>query len=213
MSAAPAAPTATPPRNEIVAELPASRDARFVCREPLYVSLFWRALLALCAGALAGWALAVPALPRSLAVLLLLGAGLAAIAAIRLRSGAIHFAGDRSGLFFAAPRTGAAQRWLFVPWSNISRIGVQLLLDESGRKGLALSLRVSAHERRLFFARSVWRDAGLAVDGDSIRVAYPALLNSPYRLAAALRSLQNRHCRPVDGEPVAHGNETVTTPA
>lgn len=201
-------------RNEILAELPALSAARLICREPFYVSLFWRALLALCAGALACWALAVPALPRPLAVLLLLGAGLAAIAAIRLRSGAIHFAGDRSGLFFAAPRTGAAQRWLFVPWSNISRIGVQLLLDESGRKGLALSLRVSAHERRLFLARSVWRDADASdADGDSIRVAYPGLLNSSYRLAAALRGLQNRHCRPADGEPMVNGNETVTTPA
>ena len=205
-------------RNEILAELPALSDARFVCREPRYVGLLRRGLLALGAAGLACWALAVPAISAPLAALLLLVAGLAMVAAIRLRSGAIHFVGDCSGIFFAAApgvRSATAQRWLFVPWSNISGIGVQLLLEESGsRKGLALSLRVNAHERRLFFARSVWRDADAgAADGDSIRLAYPAALNSSYRLAATLRGLQNRCCDPVDGEPDLPGHETVITSA
>ena len=205
-------------RNEILAELPALSDARFVCREPLYVGLLRRGLLVLGAAGLAAWALALPALPRPLVALLLLVAGLAMVAAIRLRSGAIHFVGDCSGIFFAAApgvRSATAQRWLFVPWSNISGIGVQLLLEESGsRKGLALNLRINAHERRLFFARSVWRDANAgAADGDSIRLAYPAALNSSYRLAATLRGLQNRCRWPVDGEPDLPGNETVITSA
>jgi hypothetical protein len=203
-------------RNEILAELPALSDARFVCREPLYVGLLRRGLLALGAAGLACWALAAPAISAPLAALLLLVAGLAMIAAIRLRSGAVHFVGDCSGIFFAAApgvRSATAQRWLFVPWSNISGIGVQLLLEESGsRKGVVLSLRVNAHEWRLFFARSVWRDAG-AADGDSIRLAYPAALNSSYRLAATLRGLQSRCRWPVDGEPDLHGNETVITSA
>ena len=208
-------------RNEILAELPALSDARFVCREPLYVGLLRRGLLALGAVGLACWALAAPAISAPLAALLLLVAGLAMVAAVRLRSGAVHFVGDCSGIFFAAApgvRSATAQRWLFVPWSNISGIGVQLLLEESGsRKGLALSLRVSAHERRLFFARSVWREAlvGSAVDdGGSVRVAYPGVFNSSYRLAATLRDLQGRRCRVVDGESegwMARGNETVTT--
>ena len=203
-------------RNETLAELPALSDARFVCREPRYVGLLRRGLLVLCAAGLAGWALAAPAIGASLAALLLLAAGGAMIVAIRLRSGAIHFVGDRSGIFFAAPRA-AAPRWLFVPWSNISGIGVQLLLEESGRKGLVLSLRVNANERRQFFARSVWREAlvGSAVaDGGSIRVADPGVFNSSYRLAATLRDLQGRRCRVVDGESegwMARGNETVTT--
>lgn len=207
-----------PRRNEILAELPALSDARFVCREPRYVGLLRRGLLALGAAGLAAWALAAPAIAAPLAALLLLVAGLATVAAIRARSGAIHFVGDRSGIFFAAApgvRRATAQRWLFVPWSNISGIGVQLLLEESGsRKGLALSLCVSAHERRLFFARSVWRDADAgAADGDSIRIAYPGVFNSSYRLAATLRGLQNRCRWPVDGEPDLPGHETVITSA
>lgn len=215
MSIASAAPATNSPRNEIVAELPALSDARYVCREPLYVSLLWRTLLALCAAALAGWALAAAALPRSLAALLLCVAGLALVAAIRRRGGAIHFAGDCSGIFFAAP-PAAAPRWLFVPWANVTAIGVQWLLEESGRKGLVLTLRVSANERRQFFARSVWRDAGPVADGETLRVAYPGALGSPYRLAATLRALQSQHRTPVGGEgesPTTCGNETVTTPA
>ena len=215
MSTAPAAPATNPPCNEIVAELPALGDTRFVCREPLYVSLLWRTLLVLCAAVLAGWALTAPVLPRPLAALLLLVAGLALVAAIRRRSGSIHFAGDCSGIFFAAP-PAAAPRWLFVPWANVTAIGVQWLLEESGRKGLALTLRVSTHERRQFFARSVWRDAGPADDGDTLRVAYPGALGSPYRLAATLRALQSRRCAPAGGEREGRtrcGNETVTTAA
>lgn len=210
------APAANPPRNEILAELPALSAAHFVCREPLYVGLLRRGLLTLGAAGLAAWTLAMPALPRPLAALLLVVAGLATVAAIRLRGGAIHFVGDCSGIFFAAPpAAGRAteQRWLAVPWSNISAIDVQLLLEESGRKGLALSLRVCAHERHQFFARSVWRAAGPASDADSLRVAYPCVLNSPYRLAATLRALQSRRCGLVDSEPDLPGNETVTTPA
>ena len=209
------APAANPPRNEVVAELPVLSDARFVCREPLYVSLLWRIAPALCAAALAGWVLAASALPRPLAALLLGVAGLALVAAMRRRGGAIDFAADCSGIFFAAP-SAAAPRWLFVPWANVTAIGVQWLLEESGRKGLALTLRVSAHERRQFFARSVWRDAGPAGDGDALRVAYPGVLGSPYRLAATLRALQSRRRVPAGGEGerlAACGNKTVTTPA
>jgi hypothetical protein len=207
-----AATAANPPRNEILPELPALSDARFVCREPRYVGLLRRGLLALGAAGLACWTLAAPTVSAPLAALLLLVAGLAMIAAIRLHSGAVHFVGDCSGIFFAAPPAGA-QRWLFVPWANVTAIGVQWLLEESGRKGLTLSLRLSAHERRLFFARSVWRDVGPATDGDTLRVAYPGLLGSPDRLAATLRGLRSRYRWPVDGEPDLPGNETVITSA
>ena len=208
-------------RNETLAELPALSDARFVCREPRYVGLLRRGLLILSGGGLAYAAFATPTLSWLPAALLAIASGLVVFAAIRQRPGPIHFASDSLGVYFPSRRRAGhatPRHWLFVPWSNISGIGVQLLLEESGRKGLVLSLRVSANERRQFFARSVWREAlvGSAVDdGGSVRVAYPGVFNSSYRLAATLRGLQGRRCRPVDGEAegwMTRGNETVTTP-
>lgn len=210
-------------RNTVFNEFPTLSAAHFICREPLYVGLFRRGGYLLVGSGLAYSALSAPAVSWPLAALLSIVSGLAILAAIRQQAALILFAGDSPGVYFPSrpcfSLTGraTAQRWLFVPWSNISAIKVQRLLDESGsRQGVAFSLRASEEERRLYFPGSVRQRPGVssaAGTAISIGVAYPGgEAGSPERLAERLRCMQRRASQPVGVSRTAVGHETVITP-
>jgi hypothetical protein len=88
------------------------------------------------------------------------------------------------------------QKWLLVPWSNISSICVQQLLVESeNTKGVTFCLRASDEDRRVYFARTAMlKHEHLPPVGDhaSILVGFPSAFKSPYDIAALLRSFQSR---------------------
>lgn len=198
---------------------PALRAARFICREPRYVGALRRGFWAVLACGLAGSAL----LAATTHWAVLLASGLTALVAIRQVPGQIHFACAATGIFFPARQRVAISgqalphSWLFVPWSKISGISVQLLLDESGRrKGVVFCVCASDEERRLYFAGAampsldVRRPAG---DCALIRVGYPGVLRSLYRIAALLRRLQARSITGDGGSSsgAKAGHEIVTT--
>lgn len=204
-------PAAAPKR------LPGLGPARFICREPRYVGALRRAFWAAGAGALAYSAL-VAATPSWF---VLLASGLAALAAIGQSPGQIHFVCAAKGVFFPARSRAAIagqalpHRWLFIPWSNISTIGVQLLLDESGsRKGVVFSVRASDEERRVYFPGAAMPSLDARSQAGNralIRVGYAGVSRSPQRIAALLRRLQARSTSggAPRGERTCH--EAVTT--
>jgi len=209
-------------RNTVFNEFPTLSGAHFTCREPLYVGLFRHGGCLLVGSGLAYSALSAPAIPWPLAALLSIASGLATLAAIRLQAAPILFAGDLPGVYFPSrPRfslvgRATAQRWLFVPWSNISAIKVQRLLDESGsRRGVAFSLRVSEEERRRYFPESVRQRPGASSASGaaiSIGAAYPGgEAGSPERLAERLRRMQRRASQSAGVSRTAVGHEIVTT--
>ena len=211
-------------RNMVFNEFPTLSAAHVICREPPYVGLFRRGGWLLVGSGLGYSALSAPALPWPLAVLLSIASGLAILAAIRLQAAQMLFAGDSPGVYFPSrPRfslvgRATAQRWLFVPWSNISAIKVQRLLDESGsRRGVAFSLRVSEEERRRYFPESVRQRPGASSAAGaaiSIGAAYPGgEAGSPERLAERLRRMQRRASQSAGVSRTAGGHEAVTTSA
>ncbi len=184
--------------NIVVDELPSFGAAHYVCAEPRWMT---RLAFGLCL--LFGCALACLALSADgIAAVVILAPGVAcAVLAAASRPAPIHYAGDAHGLYFPACRPASVlgrrqpRSWLFVPWAKVSRIGVQPLLDDSGRKGVVLSLRASDAERQLYFPRAVALDRGAAPRGDTdglILVGYPGAGKSPYQIVSILCALQRQ---------------------
>ena len=184
--------------NTILNEFPALRAANFICAEPRWLSAITLGLCLLSGCALAYLGASASTLPS--AVILLLGiASALLLVALRPTRGSIHYASNDHGVYFPSRRTswivGRAkdQTWLFVPWSNISRISVQPLLDESGKKSVTFCLRASDEERRLYFPLAATLDLGeesRISTGCSILVGYPSAFKSPYRIASILCGFQ-----------------------
>ena len=189
-------------RNKVLNELPALGAAHFICREPRYLGSLRRGFWVLLGGGLACSALLAPAIPWPLAVLFWIASGLALLAAIRPAPCSIHFASDAQGLFFPSRQRFAtlaqarSPSWLFVPWANVSAIGVQLLLDDSGsRQGVTFSLRACEKERRVYFPGTAIPavDARLPADDRAlIGVGYPGASVSLHKIVAQLRALQGQ---------------------
>ena len=189
-------------RNIVLDDDPALSAAHFICREPRYVGMAWRTFWVVLGCVLAYLALSAPMIAGPLRLVFWITSGLGLVAALRQASGTIHFASDSLGVYFPSRqrlvmvRPATPQRWLFVPWSNVSSIGVQLLLDESGSsKGVTFSLCASAEERRVYFPGAATRGVearspagGLAL----IRVGYPGASGSPDKVVVLLRGLQGR---------------------
>lgn len=116
-------------------------------------------------------------------------------------NGSVHYVGNARGLYFPTRRRSwilgrsKTQPWLFVPWSNVLRISVAPLLDESGRKGVSFSLRVSDEQRRLYFPRAAvldWGDESRINTACSILVAYPSICKPLHKIVSILCALQRQ---------------------
>ena len=186
--------------NTVVDELPAFNAAHFICAEPRWMVTIAPPLCLLSACVLAYWAGSA----NRIAAAVILGIGIACAmlaAALRPTRSAIYYASDARGVYFPSRRNiwklgrVAPRSWLFVPWSRVSRISVQPLLDESGRRGVTFCLRASDEQRRRYFSRSATldagRDPGIGTDC-SILVVFPGAFKSPYRIASILCAFQQQ---------------------
>lgn len=185
--------------NRVLTTPPELSTAPLICSEPRWVNRLRRSLLVLSGGALAYTTLSAPTLPLLLALPLWIASALAMLVALWLSPAAIHFVSDSQGIYFPSrPSAGLRgparpQTWLFVPWSNIAAIRVQLLLDESGStKGVAFRVRASEQQRLYFAGAAIPGPDQRSPGGDAavIDVCYPCAFRSPYKIAAALRCLQ-----------------------
>lgn len=141
-------------------------------------------------------------MPIIVTLLLWIVSGLTIVFAVRSSYASIDFASDEQGVYFPSWQkfriTGSvmSQKWLFVPWSNISSIGVQLLLDEWGNtKCVTFGLCANEEEQRVFFsgtARLDFDEGSPSGNRGSILVGYPSAFRSPYKAVAILRSLQRQ---------------------
>ena len=182
--------------NKVVNEFPGLDMAHFICAEPRWLSAIMLGLCGLCGCAFVYLASSASPLPSAAIVLLGIAAALLLLTLLSAH-GSIHYASDARGMYFPSRLFWISSRakvrtWLFVPWSNISRISVQPL-GESGTKGVAFCLRASDEERRLYFARAATLDLGdKSPDGTgcSILVGYPSAFKSPYRIASILCGFQ-----------------------
>ena len=151
--------------NIVIDELPVWRAPHFIGAEPRWMTVISSGLCLVPGGALAYLAALASAIPAAVVVPLAIASALALLALWFERS-PVDYVADARGVYFPSPRKlpmtgrGQARRWLFVPWSNIARIGVQPLLDESGRNGVTFCLCVSDAERRLYFPRAAALDPG-----------------------------------------------------
>ncbi|MBL8415244.1 MAG: hypothetical protein JNM42_12475 [Propionivibrio sp.] len=188
--------------NIVLEKFPVLDAAHFICAEPRWMGTVLRGLYLLAGLGMAYLATFVPAIPIAASLLLWIVSGLAILAAMRPARATIYYASDALGIYFPERKwsgiSGFAgpQTWLLVPWSNISSISVQVLLDESGNtKGVTFCLRASDEDQRLYFARTAMlKHEHLPPVGDraSILVGFPSAFKSPYDIAALLRSFQSR---------------------
>jgi hypothetical protein len=191
---------ARPGVNSIVDTLPAFDTAHFICAEPRWMTQFTSGVYLLFGCVLAYWAMAA----SDIVATAILAPGIAAAvlaAALSPANSPIHYASDGRGLYFPArrrawiPGRAKVQNWLFVPWSNVSRIGVAPLLDDSGKKGVSFCLCASDEHRRLYFSRAAALDGGekSRIGADhSILVGYPGAFKSPDTIVSILYALQRQ---------------------
>lgn len=188
--------------NTVLDEYPALKTVHLIYGEPRWLRLGWRGLLLLSGCGLAYFTTSAATMPIVATLLLWIVSGLAIVVAVRSSSASIHFASDAQGVYFPSWQklriTGPAmsQKWLFVPWSNISSLGVQLSLDECGNtKCVTIGLRASEEEQRVFFkgmAKLDFDEASPIGDSGSILVGFPSAFRSPYKAVTILRDLQRQ---------------------
>jgi len=188
--------------NTVLDEYRVFETAHFIYGEPRWLRLGRRGLFLLSGCGLAYFMTSAATMPFVVTLLLWIVSGLAIVVAVRTPPASIHFASDAQGVYFPSEQKlriagpVMAQKWLFVPWSNISSIGVQLLLDEWGNtKCVTFGLRASEDEQRVFFSRTARPGfhEGLPIGNrGSILVGYPSVFRSPYKALAILRNLQRQ---------------------
>jgi len=190
--------------NTVLDRYPALGDAHFICSEPGWLRIVRRGLFLLSGFGLAYFAISPSTITFLAPLLLWLLSVLAIAVAVRPLSGHIRYVSDSQGVYFPSQqrlwRIGPARpkTWLFVPWSNISKVGVQSLLDEWGyTEGVTFCLRASEEERQVYFSETAVPDLdGISPSGHSHRgsilIGYPSPFISPYKIAAILLRFQHQ---------------------
>jgi len=182
--------------NTVLDGYPKLDSDHFVCGVPSWVLTALLGLFLLSGCGLAYFLTQTPNISFTRTLLLWAASGLAILLVVRPMSGSISFACDPKGAYFPSRKglknfaSTEPQKWLLVPWSNISAINVQLVPDESGVKKLVtFRLRANDDERRVFFSGSSTLnfETGVSMGNrSSLVVGYPSVFKSPYRIVATL---------------------------
>ena len=99
----------------------------------------------------------------------------------------VHLLADEQGMFFPG-----GDKWLFVPWANISNIRVVKIMDGNASTGVAFNLRLSPQEEFEFFQNHLKPADHLNSRGRLLAVGYVNWPPSPGKLAAILLGLKNK---------------------
>ena len=188
--------------NKTLSARPAFGHDHFIYRTPRWLEATHRGLCLLIAGLLAYLALSTDSIALPLAVTLWLASGILVLTGLRGRTEdvSIHFVCDHEGIYFPSSRTLSIVArtnevpWLHVPWSNISGIRIQLLLDETGNtKGIVFNVVATESEEREFLARhTMIRDPGVRKPGPtkSILVGFSSFFHRHDEVMSILRRFQ-----------------------
>ena len=98
-----------------------------------------------------------------------------------------HFVADEQGIFFPGQ-----DKWLFVPWANISDIRVIEIMDGDSSTGIAFNLRVSRQEKFEFFQKCLKPADHLRAGSEQLSVGYAYYPPRPRKLAATLLGLKHK---------------------
>ncbi|MFZ4539839.1 hypothetical protein [Propionivibrio sp.] len=194
--------------NTVLDEFPVLSATHFICGEPRWVGTLRRGLLLVAGFGIGYFATSAPTISLPISLLLWAVAGVAILFAIRPSPASIYYASDPKGVYFPSrQRSGffgpaRPQTWLLVPWSNITRICVQLLLNETGNtKGVTFCLRVSEEDWRVYFSGTAMLKHGekhSVGEHQSLLVGFPGEFKSPHEIASLLRSYQ---CQKTESRP------------
>lgn len=121
----------------------------------------------------------------------LLAAGLCFVAINRqILNPRTHFVADEQGMFFPG-----RNRWLFVPWPNISDIRIVEIMDGESSTGIAFNLRLSPQEKSEFFQKHLKPVDHLRAGSEQLAVGYANYPPRPKALAATLLGLKHKKQR------------------
>jgi hypothetical protein len=100
----------------------------------------------------------------------------------------VRLLADEQGMFFPGE-----DKWLFVPWTNISKIRVVKIMDGNASTGVAFNLQLSPQEEFEFFRNHLKPADQLNSRGLLLAVGYVNWPPSPKKLAEILLGLKNRN--------------------
>ena len=100
----------------------------------------------------------------------------------------VRLLADEQGMFFPGE-----DKWLFVPWTNISKIRVVKIMDGNASTGVAFNLQLSPQEEFEFFQNHLKPADQLNSRGLLLAVGYVNWPPSPKKLADILLGLKNRN--------------------
>jgi hypothetical protein len=188
--------------NKTLSARPVFGHDYFICRRPEWFEALYRGFFLLIAGLLAYLALSINSIALPLAALLWLASGILVLLGLRRRAegDSIYFGCDQEGIYFPSSRALSIGRrakevpWLHVPWSNISDIRIQLLLDETGNsEGIVFSVAATESEAREFLARhTMIRDPRAKTPGptNSFLVGFSSFFHRHDDVMAILKRFQ-----------------------
>lgn len=184
--------------NQVVDQPRFAAGEHFVYREARWVDNLLRGVLVLFGFGLVALAgLAAARSPTLFSALCLLGAGTLIYGATCLRrtDDSTLLVATPAGLYFPECRLFGRRpgTWLFVPWRNVLDYRAQLMLDETSRQGLVLSLRADRDENLRFFAGlgvfSPLAHASARAPCD-VLIGYSTFLPGPHAVVARLREFE-----------------------
>jgi hypothetical protein len=98
-----------------------------------------------------------------------------------------HFVADEQGIYFSGQ-----DKWLLVPWPNISDIRVVEIMDGESSTGIAFNLRLSPQEQSEFFQKHLKPADHFRAGSEQLAVGYTYFPPRPKALAATLLGLKHK---------------------
>lgn len=195
-------PSFEPSTNATFPEMPRLRGAHYVHRTPQWLVVLFRLAfgigsVVLAALALRDWS-AMPLGFRGLVCVLIPAFMWFAFQSPR----ALKFLADERGVFFPCNELLAAtvgressNRWLLVPWNNISNIRVATEVDHEGSSVtcVAFDVKVSPDEHAEFFQHVGYPSDRIRNEGNCLPVAYSDFPPAPKSTVALLQGMHRRY--------------------